>query len=89
MLSGIGVAMKCIRCEREATFTSKSGERVCDRHYHAVFAVAPTILSTGTTADAVGARAVGAAAALSSGSAEPIPIRPGWLARFWRRLRTH
>jgi hypothetical protein len=79
--------MKCTRCEREATFTSKGGERVCDRHYHAVFAVAPTILSTGTTADAVGARAVGAAAALSSGSSEPVPMRHGWLARWSRRLR--
>jgi hypothetical protein len=81
--------LKCIRCEREATFTSKSGEPVCDRHYHAVFAAAPTILSTGTTADAVGARAVGVAAALSSGNAERMPMRSGWLARFCRRLRHH
>jgi len=81
--------MKCSRCGRGATFTTKGGERVCDQHYHAVFAVAPTILSTGTTADAMGARAVGAAAALSSGSGEPLPTRPGRLARFWRRLRHH
>ena len=67
----------------------EAGERVCDQHYHAVFAVAPTILSTGTTADAMGARAVGAAAALSSGSIEPLPMRRGRLARFWRRLRHH
>ena len=81
--------MKCIRCEREATFTSKGGERVCDQHYHAVFAVAPTILSTGTTADALGAVGVGAAAALSSGSGEPLLVRGGWLGRLWRRLRSH
>lgn len=79
--------MQCSRCDRDATFTSKSGERVCDQHYHAVFAVAPTILSTGTTADALGARGVGAAAALSSGSSEPMPARSSGLARFWQRLR--
>lgn len=79
--------MKCERCGREATFTSKSGERVCDHHYHAVFSVAPTILSTSTTADALGARAVGAAAALSSGGGQPVSRRPGPLARLWRRLR--
>jgi len=80
--------MKCIRCEREATFTSKNGERVCDQHSPAVFAVAPTIVSTGTAADALGATAVGAAAALSSGSAEPLPTRAGWLSRFWHHLRS-
>lgn len=81
--------MKCSRCGRDATFTNKSGERVCDQHYHAVFAVAPTILSTGTTADALGARGVGAAASLSSGSGESVPTRRGRLARFWHGLRRH
>ena len=59
--------MKCLRCGREAAFTSKGGERVCDQHYRAVFAVARTILSTGTTADALGAVGDGAAARFSSG----------------------
>jgi hypothetical protein len=80
--------MKCIRCGREAAFTSKGGERVCDQHYRAVFAVAPTILSTGTTADVLGAVGVGAAAAFSPGSGERLPVPGGWLARLWRRLRT-
>lgn len=77
----------CSRCGREATFTSKGGERVCDHHYHAVFAVAPTILSTSTTADALGARAVESAAAISSGGDGPSPRGRGRLARLYRRLR--
>jgi hypothetical protein len=77
----------CSRCGREATFTSKGGERVCDHHYHAVFAVAPTILSTSTTADALGARAVESAAGISAGGGGPTSTRRGLLARLWRRLR--
>lgn len=77
----------CSRCGREATFTSKGGERVCDHHYHAVFAVAPTIVSTSTTADALGARGIASAAAISSGGDGPTPKRRGRLARLWRRLR--
>jgi hypothetical protein len=50
----------CDRCDAQAAFTGHDGERLCERHYHSVLSVAPTIVSTSTIADALGAKAVAA-----------------------------
>ncbi|GIL34981.1 hypothetical protein PDTK01_10570 [Phycicoccus sp. DTK01] len=57
---------------------------MCDRHYNPTMAAAPALVSTGTTADAVGAQIVaGGVASHVHGGHAPVPAP----RRLWRRLR--
>ncbi len=76
--------MRCERCRREATSTGSRGQRLCDTHYNPTMASAPALVSTGTTADAVGALIVadGVASQVHGGHV-PVPRR----TRLWQGLR--
>lgn len=76
--------MRCERCRAEATSTGPRGERLCDKHYNPTMAAAPALVSTGTTADAVGAMIVaGGVASQVHGGHVPVTRR----RRLWRRFR--